>query len=288
MTGRVWYAVEVIAEPSAVEAVESALNECGALGTEVDGLRKKPGEPLHVTGFFEEWPDTTEVDTTINVFLAPYELDRSSVFSIDSHTIEEKDWLAEWKKHWRAANIGRFVIAPPWEDVAQSNDIVIQIEPNMAFGTGTHETTQLCLAAIGDLYRPNDSFLDIGTGTGILAIAAAKLGATDVLAVDTDLDSVTIARENAKLNEVGPDIRFIHGPVDADTPDHDFVCANLTLDVIDPMLPLFLAKSRRVLVLSGILVEQESAIVSKLRARDIHPQIDRKGEWISVIIDRAS
>jgi ribosomal protein L11 methyltransferase len=287
MSGRVWYAVEVVAEPAAVEAVESALNECGAVGTEVNGLRKKPNEPLQITGFFEERPDTIEIDTAINLFLTPYDLGRSSVLSVRSQTVQETDWLAEWKKHWRPTSVGRFVIAPPWDELPTTDAIVIRIEPNMAFGTGTHETTQLCLSAMGDLYRPGESFMDVGTGTGILAIAAAKLGAANVFAVDTDQDSVTIARENAALNNT-PNIQFANSPVDADTPDHDFVCANLTLDVIEPLLPLLLDRSRRILVLSGILVEQEAAIVGTLHERGVKHQVDRKGEWISVVIDRAS
>src|SRR5205085_3138018 len=102
--------------------------------------------------------------------------------------VEEIDWLAEWKKHWQPTEVGRFVIAPPWQEIDPGDKILIQIEPNMAFGTGTHETTQLCLDAISELYRPQLTFLDVGTGTGILAIAAAKLGGDQVLACDTDAD----------------------------------------------------------------------------------------------------
>ena len=96
--------------------------------------------------------------------------------SINPRIVEETDWLAEWKKHWRPTVVGKFTVAPPWENVEESGTILIKVEPNMAFGTGTHETTQLCLKAIGERYDPSQSVLDVGTGTGILAIAAAKLG----------------------------------------------------------------------------------------------------------------
>src|SRR2546423_14292765 len=89
--------------------------------------------------------------------------------------VEERDWLAEWKKGWRAVEVGRFVVAPPWSDVPDDEArIVIRVEPGMAFGTGTHETTRLCLAAIEKYFR-GGGFLDGGAGTGILALAAPEL-----------------------------------------------------------------------------------------------------------------
>src|SRR4029079_18467199 len=87
--------------------------------------------------------------------------------------VPDRDWLAEWKRGWQPVEVGRFIIAPPWSEISV-NRIVIRIEPGMAFGTGTHETTRLCLKAIEKYFR-GGSFLDVGTGTGILAMAAAKL-----------------------------------------------------------------------------------------------------------------
>ena len=173
----------------------------------------------------------------------------------------------------------------------------------MAFGTGTHETTQLCLQAIGDNYRAGQTFLDIGTGTGILAIAAAKLATEStentreknkglsgnsvakILGCDIDADSVNIARENAIANGVGDSIEFIQGSINDKTPVFDFVCANLTVDVIQPMLPLLLAKTGEKLVLSGILVEQKNIISAELQKFEISTfEIQTAGEWLSVVI----
>src|SRR5205823_1899344 len=141
--------------------------------------------------------------------------------------------------------------APPWESVDEPDKILVTIEPNMAFGTGTHETTRLCLNAVSEHYRPDQSFLDVGTGTGILAIAAAKIATEDtgvtakkdenlnktsvssvatILACDIDADSVQIATQNAALNGVAEKIDFFQGTVTPETPVSDFVCANLTLD----------------------------------------------------------
>src|SRR5258708_29342780 len=111
--------------------------------------------------------------------------------------VADEDWLGEWKKSWQPVEVGaRFIIAPPWVEVShEPNRCVIRIEPGMAFGTGTHETTRLCLVAI-EKYFAGGSFLDVGTGTGILAIAAAKLFPSARLeACDTDADAITIASE---------------------------------------------------------------------------------------------
>ncbi|MEJ7618391.1 MAG: 50S ribosomal protein L11 methyltransferase [Pyrinomonadaceae bacterium] len=160
---------------------------------------------------------------------------------------------------------------------------MIRIEPGMAFGTGTHETTRLCLLAIETYFRAN-SFLDVGTGTGILAIAAAKLApAARVEACDTDPDAIAIARENARLNGVGERIRFWVGTVEESTTSASCVCANLTADVILPLLPALIGASCERLILSGILSAQAGAVTARLRELGIHNhEIKTDGEWVSI------
>jgi len=282
-----WFALEVTAEPEAAEAIEHALNELNALGTEINHLRRKADDAVTVVGYFNSLPDDDALRDELHYALRIYDLNEDTIQTVERHEIEEQDWLHEWKKHWKPTTVGRFVIAPPWEDVADKDEIVIRIEPNMAFGTGTHETTQLCLSAIEENYLPGQSFLDVGTGTGILAIAAAKLSSEPVkiLAYDTDADSIKIARENAQANGVGDRIDFRLGPITGETPGLDFVCANLTLDVILPVLNLLLEKTRRTLVLSGILIEQEHSIVTALTAAGVRNlSIQRAGEWIAIIV----
>ena len=291
---KIWYAVDILVEADTVEAAESALNELDSLGTEIDSLRKAKGEPQIVTGFFDNLPDADFVRETLEVSFSIYGFAPEAIKNISTRIVEETDWLAEWKKHWKPTLIAKFIIAPPWETVAETDKIVIRIEPNMAFGTGTHETTQLCLQAIGDNYKPNETFLDVGTGTGILAIAAAKLATeinedmpvANILACDTDADSVRIAKENAVANGVEKSIVFTDGSIDDDTPRFDFVCANLTIDVIVPILPQLIAKSGSTLLLSGILAEQENLIVKELmKFQNVDFQIERSGEWISVTVN---
>lgn len=306
-----WLAIEIDVVPEAAEAVEFAFNELGSIGTEINNLGKKSGENVCVVGYFESEPDEEAIQDELYYALRIYGFSQEAIVSASRHEVQNTDWMAEWKKHWKPTEVGRFVIAPPWEDVDSDEKIVIRIEPNMAFGTGTHETTQLCLKAIEENYRPGQTFLDVGTGTGILAIAAAVKsqvpgpksqvgnlpgfatwdlgpGTWDLIsACDTDEASITFARENAKLNGID-DIEFFVGSITDDTPEFDFVCANLTVDVIVPLLPLLIRKTRKTLVLSGILREQEEMIVSALVASSVKDfAIERSGEWIAVTIYRS-
>ncbi|HKX84550.1 MAG TPA: 50S ribosomal protein L11 methyltransferase [Pyrinomonadaceae bacterium] len=282
-----WFAAEITASAEASEAIEFAFNSLEALGTEINHLRKKDSEKVHVVGYFNERLDDERVQDEVLYALKSYNLSNEAVEQIVWSEVENADWLHEWKKHWKASEVGRFVIAPPWENVDGDGKILIKIEPNMAFGTGTHETTQLCLKAIEENYVAHNSFLDVGTGTGILAIAAAKLAVDDVkiFACDTDLDSVKLAKENAAMNGVGARIEFANGPLPADSPPYDFVCANLTIDVILPMLSLLLSKRRKTLVLSGILAEQQPQIEVALANEGVGQfDVRSAGEWIAVVI----
>ena len=282
-----WHSIDITVRPEAVEAIEFALNSLEALGTATNFHRVGRTEEVTVSGYFNELPDDERIQDELHYGLRAYGFDEGAIVSLTRGGVENQDWLAEWKKHWRPTQVGRFVIAPPWAEMADDRKVVIRIEPNMAFGTGTHETTQLCVSAIDRFYEPGDSFLDAGTGTGILAIAAAKLGGNaDICACDTDEDSIAIARENAVANGVGG-IEFEVGTITELTPRFDFVCANLTLDVIVPMLDMLLEKSAKTLVLSGILVEQEEIITRALSNRSVIGfRGERSGEWISLVIDR--
>jgi ribosomal protein L11 methyltransferase len=325
ISGDVWHSISVTVAPEAAEAVEYAFNSLDALGTEINHLQKRNSESVTVLGYFNDLPDDEHFQDELHYALRIYGFTEETASQVERKQIENTDWLAEWKKHWKPTTIDEFVIAPPWSDVDEVEKMVIRIEPNMAFGTGTHETTQLCLRAIGRYYEPGDTFLDVGTGTGILAIAAAKVnlkfeisnlkpgdqtsilnlkseisdlkgGAETsnlesqisnfkLLACDTDVDSVSIARDNADLNHVGDAIDFSVGTISKESSPADFVCANLTLDVILPVLPLLVEKARKTLVLSGILVEQKVEIVNALADLGISsPEIKEAGEWISVVV----
>ena len=278
-----WFALNVDVEESAREAVEYALMESGALGTvtndPVDGLMK-------ITGYFESIPDRERVRAELFESLRIYDLPSSSVRDMAVEEIKNRDWLEEWKKNWQPVVAGRFIIAPPWSEFTETADqLVIRIEPGMAFGTGTHETTRLCLSAIEKHFQ-GGSFLDVGTGTGILAIAAAKLYPDAVIqACDTDADAIAIARENAEANVSGNQIEFRVGSVDETSPSADLVVANLTADVISPLLPTLLKLTCGKLILSGILDFQHQELVDQIRTsglRDV--EVTQDGEWICLVV----
>ena len=155
----------------------------------------------------------------------------------------------------------------------------------MAFGTGTHETTQLCLEALGKIITAGMSVIDVGTGTGVLAIAAAKLGCKHIRAYDVDAASVNIAEQNAEANGVIDSINFYEGSIDESVENADLILANLTLDVITPMLGLLIEKADIWLLLSGILATQREQIETELKKFEIGDlKFQTKGEWISVLV----
>ncbi|MBL8182348.1 MAG: 50S ribosomal protein L11 methyltransferase [Blastocatellia bacterium] len=280
---KIWFAAIVSIDKAAIDAAEHALNMLDPLGIETDLLRKGGDSHATVSAYFDEAPDAAHLCEQIIDALEIYGVDAETEFSVSIAEVEDADWLAEWKRHWQPTVIGNFIISPPWFAIDDDEKHIIRIDPSMAFGTGTHDTTQLCLAALEQEVKTADSFFDVGTGTGILAIAAAMLGASPVVGCDNDLDSVVIARENIMLNGVADRVELYDGSITAETSDFDIVCANLTLDVIEPLLDQLVAKAKRTLILSGILAEQESSIrdsLSKLGHNE--PKITYSGEWIAV------
>jgi ribosomal protein L11 methyltransferase len=278
-----WHALDIELEAGAREAVEYALMEAGALGTETEN---SDDALIHVTAYFATVPQRERVRDELFEALRIYNLPTSSVRDMNVREVAERDWLEEWKQNWQPVEVGRFIIAPPWSNLTNTHDrIVIRIEPGMAFGTGTHETTRLCLAAIQKHFS-GSSFLDVGTGTGILAIAAAQLfPEARIEACDTDESAITIARENAEANRVLDQIDFHVGSVDDSTGSADLVCANLTADVIVRMMRTLVSLTCGKLVLSGILETQVEMVQAALADCGITEfGIEQDGEWLAVII----
>ena len=304
---RVWYTLEAVVDGIAREAIEYGLMEANALGTETNDA----GSKTTVRGYFDANPDLESVKATLDDALRLYDLPAHALIELTASEVPDRDWLAEWKKNWHPIEVGRFIVAPPWASVpgavatgssAQSRDpvvtapgsdtIVVRINPGMAFGTGTHETTRLCLQAIETFFH-GGSFLDVGTGTGILAIAAAKIcqkpyrkgGPASITACDTDAEAISIARENAELNGVGGLIDFQVGSVSDKTKSADFVCANLTAPVIVALLPALIGATCGHLILSGILDTQIDLVKSRLLELGIADfKIDQDGEWVALVV----
>jgi len=176
--------------------------------------------------------------------------------------IKEEDWSRNWKKTFKPIQVtNRIIIKPSWIEKRFPQKLVIEMEPKMAFGTGEHSTTRLCLKAIEKYLKAGDRVLDLGTGSGILAIAAAKLGASYVLGLDIDRDAVSNARENIKKNKVQKIIDLKLGTLGSKIPsDHfDLIAANLTKTQIIEFFERMscVLKKGGIFVLSGIQTEEK-------------------------------
>lgn len=205
--------------------------------------------------------------------------------------VAEEDWAEAWKAHYHPVRLGRrLLVRPLWIDVETGpDDIVVALDPGMAFGTGTHPTTHLCLEALEDLTQPGAQVLDLGCGSGILTIAAAKLGAAHVLAVDNDPIAVRTTIENAAQNGVSDRITAQEGSLDTvlgSARRFDLVAANLIAKIILNMSEQGLGEIVRpggVAVFSGIIQEQVAEIEAALRKCGLEPYRQRAmGDWVAI------
>ncbi len=184
-------------------------------------------------------------------------------------TIVESDWTELWKDQLDVLRVGkRIVIQPSWRDYSpEPEDIVVELDPGMAFGTGLHPTTQLCLIALEEMVRPGLTVLDLGTGSGILAIAAAKLGADKVLGVDNDAEAVRAARHNVKANRVAANVRVEQGSLAKVSGCYNLVVVNILARVIKEMARKGLVEHvcpGGMVIASGIVEEQEADVGAAL------------------------
>lgn len=193
-----------------------------------------------VKGYVPEDEDLSaklaELDQGLRLLL---ELFPSWVVQVKGITLTEEDWATAWKAYYKPVRVGEhLLIKPTWEDApVKAGDIVLELDPGMAFGTGTHPTTTLCLEMLEKIVQSGMKVFDLGTGSGILAIAAARLGAR-VEAVDLDKVAVEVARENVALNGVSESVAVVHGNLgQVLTGQADIVVANIIADVIIRLLP---------------------------------------------------
>ncbi|MBU0704374.1 MAG: 50S ribosomal protein L11 methyltransferase [Chloroflexi bacterium] len=208
------------------------------------------------------------------------------------HPVAEEDWAEAWKKQLKVLHIGqRIVIQPSWLDYTPApGEIIIRLDPGMAFGTGLHPTTQMCLAALEELVNPGTHVLDLGTGSGILAIAAAKLGAGHVLAVDNDPVAVKTARGNVATNGVQETVNLVRGSL-ADVPErYDLIVVNILAKVIVEMAQQGLANRLRpggTLIAAGIIADQKLQVVTALKRAGLaltgQQLID---DWVCLVAER--
>lgn len=207
-------------------------------------------------------------------------------------TVAEVDWAEAWKERLDVLRIGRhIVIRPSWRVYApEPEDVVIELDPGMAFGTGLHPTTQMCLVALEELNPPGASVLDVGTGSGILAIAGAKLGAERVLAVDNDPVAVKTARDNVAANGVQDIVRVARGSLADVSGSYDLVVVNILAKVIVEMAHTGLATRVRAggtLIATGIIDDQSAKVVAALEQNGLSLVEQRQVEdWVCLLAQR--
>jgi ribosomal protein L11 methyltransferase len=207
--------------------------------------------------------------------------------------VAEQDWAEAWKVHYHPIRVGRrLLILPAWLPSPDDTRLPIVLDPGMAFGTGTHPSTQLCLAALEDHLHPGDEVIDLGCGSGILSIAAARLGAHRVRALDLDPLAVRITRENAERNGVAALIVARAGSLsdvlEAGAPSADLMVANILAPTLDEMARQGLARAVRpggVLILAGVLAEQAEALEATCVEHSLDPVEQREaGEWRALVL----
>ncbi len=204
---------------------------------------------------------------------------------------QEEDWANAWKEHYRPLRAGHnVVIAPPWHEYVPASDdeVVVVLDPGMAFGTGTHPSSRLCLMGLEETIKPGDTVFDVGTGSGILAISAAKLGASAVDAVDIEPVAVRSARENVERNGVSALIRVAEGSVTPDGPfvgPYDIVLANIISRVLIELVKGLTAsvKPGGVLVLAGVIDSREAFVREAYEPRGFRLiKRDQIEDWVGL------
>ncbi|WP_195236844.1 50S ribosomal protein L11 methyltransferase [Romboutsia sp. 1001285H_161024_C4] len=203
--------------------------------------------------------------------------------------VDEEDWANEWKNYYKPTKIGeKIVVKPTWEEYeAGDEDLIIELDPGMAFGTGTHETTSMCIRELEKYVKPESKVFDIGCGSGILAIAAAKLGARDVLAVDLDEVAVKVSKENIELNNVSKSVKALYGNLmEVVTDKADIVVANIIADIIKLLakdIKNFM-KDDAVFISSGIIHAKVDEVKEALVSNGLEiVHVESLGEWNAIV-----
>lgn len=306
-----WIEVQVKTTTEAVETVTNILYEAGACGLVIEdpkdithfeadnekwdyidsSLLESEFEGAIIKGYFEESEDLIDKIELIkdNIEMIPsYQLDKG-LGEVTTSEIEEQDWSKTWRKYYKPKKIGeKVVIKPTWEEYEKKeNEIIIELDPGMAFGTGTHETTMMCVKELEKYIHQFDTVFDIGTGTGVLAIASAKLGAINTIAIDLDEDSVRIANQNVIKNGVSNTVQVKHGNLlDIIDGKANVIVANIIADIIKILskdIKQFM-EDDGVFIASGIILDKISEVKESLKKNGLIVIDEIKmGEWACLV-----
>ena len=286
------------------EAVATMVSNGGIYIEDYRDLEQQAWEIAHVDLIEQELLDKPRDIVKVHMYLAPDEnpaeilplfrerLDNSGIeYTLETSGVEQEDWQNAWKKYYHAMDIGsRLAIVPGWEQY-ETDRTVITMDPGMAFGTGTHETTSLCLETLDSLVKGGERVLDIGTGSGILAIAALKLGAAVAEGVDIDPMCVRTAGENARRNGVQDRFTVLVGDLsDKASGQYNIITANIVAAAIlslAPHVPALMAPGAR-FIASGIIDTRKDEVLTGLRDAGLEPvEVKEKRGWACIICKTA-
>ena len=281
-----WAEMTVACQPDATDAVSYAFIEAGCGGVMISG-----NGPVIIQGSL---PVTDEMTARIDKLKA--HLDRLPEFGlpplIDGMTLryaEDEDWANAWKKYFKPLHIGKhLVIKPGWElYTAQPGELILELDPGMAFGTGGHPTTRLCLEALEERVTPGMRVADIGTGSGILSIAAARLGAREVIATDIDALPRRIARENIARNSLEETVRILEmDDFGGAAHECDLIVANIVANTIVELAPVIAPRLNPdgIFIASGIVEEHHDLVRDALAGVGmIHLETKREDIWVCLV-----
>lgn len=309
-----WLETVVHTTTEGQELVSEALMRFGAVGTEIVDRAdvpdpSKPGvywelydqkllddmpQDVLVKGWLELNEHTHDRLSTLKTQLEGMKADDFGIplgeLTLEERPVADEDWSENWKKYYKPFRVGKqLVVKPTWEPYAlQPDDVLIELDPGMAFGTGTHETTHMCMELAEKYLTSGMRVMDVGTGSGILAIAAAKLGATEVLAIDIDPDAVKVAKENIAHNHVEQSVRAVVGDlVKSEAMPCELALANIVADAICMLAePLTRHLTENgLLVCSGIIREREDDVLRAAKEAG-YMLVDRltMGEWVALAL----
>ena len=306
-----WIEVKVVTKPDALEMVQGIFYGLDVKGVAIEDPRdilereqgpltwdfadinilEHGGKAAMVKGYFSVEYNMEEIIEYIKSKLIEI---KNMGIDIGEGTVEyikvnEEDWANNWKKYYKPTKIGEnIVVKPIWEEYEANGEMVIELDPGMAFGTGTHETTRLCVEALEENVKEDTTVFDIGTGSGILAIAAAKLGAKKVIGVDLDPVAVDSAKENVSFNDLN-NIEILYGNLmDVVTGKADLVVANIIAEIIVVLaedVKNFLVPGG-LFITSGIIRERRDLVETKLKEKGFKiKEVKEQGEWLCIIAE---
>ena len=298
-----WLELATSVEPEAVEAVSAVFAEHGqgvAVEQVVESSRdgdvvELPANAPMLVKTYVPLRDPAAAGRKAQIEKAVWALGHlRQVGPLQVRTLREADWANAWKEHFFVHRVGeRIVIVPSWRQAEyqpRTDDVVLVLDPGMAFGTGLHPTTRLCLRAVEDSVRSGMRVLDVGAGSGILAIAAARLGACYVEAVEVEPVAAGVCQQNVERNGVADVVHVTTGTLQAaPTVRYDLALANITIATLLELHPLLAAHLAPggIAVLSGVLAERADELLVALRdAGWRHERTEQEQDWVAIFVSR--